>query len=81
MAQAIPTECRGKEMSERYRIIQTTNRLFTIEQFIAGSWHVLPPLRGGYFFASDDEAMAWLTEQWRNQEWSVCQPKRQTAFC
>ena len=73
-------------MSERYRIIQTTNRLFTIEQFIAGSWHILPQLCSGFFFATNDDAMTWLTQQWRDQEWrgqewNVCQPKRRTGFC
>ena len=56
-------------MSERYRILRTTNLLFTIERLIDGTWHVLPLLRGGYFFATADDAQLWLS-QWLNRRTS-----------
>ena len=50
-------------MTERYRILRTTNSLFTIERFHQGVWHVLPELRGGCFFTNADDAQVWLS-QW-----------------
>ena len=54
-------------MSERYRILRTTNRFFTIELLLDGAWHVLPPLQSGYFFADLETAQVWLLHWLRHR--------------
>ena len=65
---------------ERYRIIQTTNRFFTIERLIAGTWHVLPPLRGSYFLPMPTMLRRGLRIGYTDKKHTACISDKQHIF-